>query len=103
MREIQEKIRLFCKKNDMESPIEHRVLDALSELGEVAKEILKMSNYGRKPIEYREELKSELGDIIYSLVTIANAFNIDLEDFLQQTLEKYERRLVKGSAGSEND
>jgi len=103
MKEIQERIKKFCKKNDMESPIEHRVLDTMSELGEVAKEILKMSNYGRKPIKYREELKSELGDVLYSLITIANTFDIDLEDALRQILEKYEKRLTKGSAGSEND
>ena len=103
MREIQEKIKKFCKKNNMESPAEHRVLDTMSELGEVAKEILKMSNYGRKPIEYREELKSELGDVLYSLITIANTFDIDLEDALHQVLEKYKKRLKKGSAGSENE
>lgn len=103
MKEIQERIKKFCKENDMESPAEHRVLDTMSELGEVAKEILKMSNYGRKPIKYREELKSELGDVLYSLITIANTFDIDLEDALRQVLEKYEKRLTKGSAGSEND
>ena len=103
MRKIQERIKKFCKENDLESPAEHRVLDTMSELGEVAKEILKMSNYGRKPIEYREELKSELGDVLYSLITIANTFDIDLEDALHQVLEKYEKRLKKGSAGSEND
>ena len=62
-----------------------------------------MSDYGRKPVEYREELKSELGDVLYSLITIANTFDIDLEDALRQVLEKYKKRLKKGSAGSEND
>jgi|TARA_B100001964_G_C14236446_1_gene602691 NTP pyrophosphatase (non-canonical NTP hydrolase) len=103
MKEIQKSIKKFCKQNDMESPVEHRVLDTMSELGEVAKEILKMSDYGRKPVEYREELKSELGDVLYSLITIANTFDIDLEDALRQVLEKYKKRLKKGSAGSEND
>lgn len=103
MKEIQERIKKFCKENNMESPLEHRVLDTISELGEVAKEILKMSNYGKKHIEYREELKSELGDVLYSLITIANTFDIDLEEALNQVLEKYEKRLKKGSAGSEND
>lgn len=83
--------------------MEHRVLDTMSELGEVAKEVLKMSDYGRKPAEYREELKSELGDVLYSLITIANTFDIDLEDALQKVLKKYEQRLKKGSAGSENE
>ncbi|MCK4997256.1 MazG-like family protein [Candidatus Pacearchaeota archaeon] len=102
MKEIQEKIKNFCKDNDMESPIEHRVLDLMSELGEVSKEVLKMSNYGREPAKYREELKSELGDVLYSLITVANTFDVDLEDALNQVLEKYKKRLMKGSAGSEN-
>jgi len=38
----------------------------MSELGEVAKEILKMSDYGRKPLLYKEELKSEIGDMTSS-------------------------------------
>jgi len=103
MKKIQEQIKQFCKENDMESPVEHRVLDTMSELGEVAKEILKMSNYGRKPIEYKNELTTELGDVFYSLITVANTFDIDLEDALQQVLKKYKKRLKKGSADSEND
>lgn len=59
-----------------------------------------MSDYGRKPLEYRKELKSELGDVLYSLITLANTFDIDLEDALNQVLEKYKKRLKKGSAGS---
>ena len=78
MKNIQERIKKFCKENDMESSIEHRILDTMSELGEIAKEVLKISNYGNKPIEYKDELKSELGDILYSLITIANTFDIDL-------------------------
>jgi len=103
MKEIQKRVKMFCMENAMESPAEHRVLDAMSELGEVAKEILKMSDYGRKPLKYRDELKSELGDVLYSLITIANTFDIDLEAALYQVLEKYEKRLKKGSAGSDHD
>ena len=103
MKELQEKIKKFCKEHNLESPAEHRVLDTLSELGEVAKEILKMSDYGRKPLEFRDELKSELGDLLFSVITIANTFDIDLEGSLNMVLKKYEKRLKKGSAGSEND
>jgi NTP pyrophosphatase (non-canonical NTP hydrolase) len=103
MKELQAKIKKFCKENNLESPPEHRVLDTMSELGEVAKEILKMSDYGRKPFKYREELKSEIGDLFYSIITIANSFDIDLEDALNMIFEKYKKRLKKGSADSEND
>ena len=103
MKEVQKKVREFCKRHGLESPPEHRVLDAMSELGEVAKEILKMSDYGRRPLRYREEIKLELGDLVYSVITIANSFGVDLGGALDAVLEKYEKRLKKGSAGSEND
>jgi NTP pyrophosphatase (non-canonical NTP hydrolase) len=103
MKKIQDKIKKFCKENRLESSPEYRVLDTMSELGEVAKEILKISDYGRKKLEYRKGLKSELGDLLYSLITIANYFDIDLEEALNMVLEKYNRRLKKGSPGSESD
>ena len=102
MKELQNRVKEFCKKYGLESPAEHRVLDAMSELGEVAKEILKMSDYGRKPIKYRKELELELGDLLYSIITIANYFNVDLEKALNKVLKKYEERLLnKGFAGSQ--
>jgi NTP pyrophosphatase (non-canonical NTP hydrolase) len=103
MKNIQKKVQDFCQQNGLESPVEHRVLDTLSELGEVAKEVLKMTNYGRQPLAYREELKEELGDVLYSLITVANTFGIDLEEAVETVLQKYEKRLRKGSAGSENE
>ena len=45
----------------------------------------------------------ELGDVLFSIITIANAFEIDLEEALNKVLKKYEKRIKKGSSGSEND
>jgi len=103
MRRLQKEVSQFSQENNMLAPIEHRVLDAVSELGEVAKEILKMTDYGKKPLEYNSDIKGELGDVFYSLIGIANHFDIDLEEALNQALEKYKKRLKKGSAGSENE
>jgi NTP pyrophosphatase (non-canonical NTP hydrolase) len=103
MKELQTRIKAFTKNHNLESPIEHRVLDTVSEIGEVAKEVLKMTDYGREEPQYRKELSSELGDVLYSLITIANTYDIDLEDSLENALKKYMKRLERGSAGSEND
>jgi len=46
----------------------------------------------------------ELGDAFYSLITVANYYDVDLVDSLRLALEKYEKRIKKwGHAGSEND
>ncbi len=103
MRDLQEKVKNFCEKHGLQSPPEHLLLDTFSELGEVAKEILKMFNYGRDEFQFREEVKGELGDVLYSLITVANSLDVDLEDELEKVLEKYKKRLEKGSPDSEND
>ncbi|MFH1711943.1 MAG: MazG-like family protein [Patescibacteria group bacterium] len=103
MKKLQEQVKKFEKKYGLISPPEHRMLDLVSEVGEVAKEVLKMTDYGRKPEKYREEIELELGDVLYSLASVANYYKVDLEDTLKRTLVKYEKRLKKGSAGSEND
>lgn len=118
MKKIQQRVKKFCQKNDLNSSVEDCLLDLMSELGEVAKEILKTTNYGRKanssgfrnynrqPSQAKKNyrrIKTELGDVFYSLVTVANSLEINLEEALDIALEKYQKRLLKGSAGSESE
>lgn len=104
MKEVQERIKKFNIENkNLNHPIEYKVLDLVSEVGEVSKEILKMTDYGEKPLKYDEKIKGELGDVLYSLIGIANYFEIDLSECIEEVLQKYQRRLIKGSAGSENE
>lgn len=92
MKNIQNKIKKFTQKYNLETTPEHRFIDLVSEIGEAGKELLKMTDYGTKEYEFRKELSEELGDVLFSLVTLANKFNIDLEDSLNKVLEKYEKR-----------
>jgi len=101
MKELQEKVKEFCEIHKLHCPLEFRFLDLVSELGEVAKEIIKSTNYGKAEFKFREEIKSELGDLFFSLVVIANQLNINLEDALNMVLEKYEKRIrERGTASS---
>ncbi len=103
MKKIQERVKEFCKENNLDSQAEHRMLDLVSEIGEVSKELLRMTDYGKKPMEFNDEIETEIGDAFYSLIVLANHFNVDLEEALNIVLEKYGKRLKKGSPGSEND
>ncbi len=97
---FQQKVSNYIEENNLETNPEHRMLDLVSELGEASKEILKMTNYGKKKLEYSEEIKHELGDVFFSLIALANHFNIDLEESLSKALEKYDDRMTDGDPSS---
>ncbi|MDO8489859.1 MAG: MazG-like family protein [bacterium] len=102
--ESQKKIKKFMDDNNMNNSIEYRMLDLVDEVGEVAKEICKMSGYGTRKPEFRKEIALELGDAFYSLISVANFYDVDLEASLDLVLEKYKKRIQKGGhPGSEND
>jgi len=103
IKKLQDKVKNFTREHKLNSPLEFGVLDLTSEVGEVSKEILKMTNYGNSPLVKNKEIESELGDTLYSLIVIANKLDINLENALNLVLEKYNKRLKKGSAGSEVD
>jgi len=100
---FQDKVQKFMDKNNMNNPIEYRMLD-LFEMWEVSKEISKMSSYGTKKPVFREEIIMELGDVFYSLIAVANYYDVDLLKSLDMAIEKYEKRIKKWwHAGSENN
>lgn len=103
MKDLQKRIKEFTTTHNLDSSPEIRMLDIVTEVGEIAKEIIKSTDYGSKPFQAKEELKPELGDAIFSIAVLANQLNIDLDEAVEMVLEKYERRLQKGSAGSESD
>ncbi len=102
MNDLQKRVRDFTAANDMDAPPEHRFLDLMAELGELAKEILKSSEYGEKPFTPDPvSWPDELGDAAFSLLALANATGTDIEDALNGALTKYQKRIdEKGEAGS---
>lgn len=76
-------------------------LDMVSELGEIAKELLIATDYGRQEATYRADIAGELGDALYSLCLLATAVDVDLDAALTATLEKYTQRFQeRGHSGS---
>ena len=101
MKNLQKKVLVFVERYNLKHSSEVSALDLVSEIGEVAKEILKSGNYGKNPPQKTAEMKSELGDALYSLITLANSLDIDLEEALNMVLEKYEKRIKNtDSSGS---
>ena len=64
------------------------------ELGEIT-EPLKKYLWGNHSLEH-SELKNEIGDLLWYLATLCNAFNIDLEQVMQLNVDKLQRRYPDG-------
>lgn len=97
----QERTHQFAQKHNLAHTPGVYALDLLSELGEVAKELLKATNYGQHAPTDMPEMAGELGDLLYSLCQLATAVNVDLDQALTTALNKYEARWqAKGHLGS---
>ena len=98
---FQNNVQNFVKIHNLEISIGDRMLDLTSEVGELAKEILKATNYGRHHFCPDNAWSDELGDVFFSLICLANHTDIDLLKALKNALDKYQARLDgNGDAGS---
>ena len=65
----------------------------MEEVGELAREINNLESYKKKKTtETKGSLGEELGDLIFSIICLANYHKIDLEDVFKKAVEKYTRR-----------
>jgi NTP pyrophosphatase (non-canonical NTP hydrolase) len=93
VRELQERAAKFLQGHGLEATPEVRVLDLVSEVGEVAKEVLRSTGYGRVPFRPGKGWAEEVGDALFALVCVANAGGVDLEACFEGALKKYAARL----------
>lgn len=89
------------ENHDLWLPPELRTLDLLSESGELAKEIVKAQDYGDSEFERTPDVVDEFGDVYYCLLSLAAELDIDPDEALTASVEKYRARLDEdGDAGS---
>lgn len=101
LNEIQVLVKKFMYDKNICSGVDIRILDLVSEVGELSKEALKGTHYGKKAFEKTIEWDSEMGDVLFSLICIANQTETNLEESLKFVIEKYEKRFKsKGDLGS---
>ncbi len=96
----QEKVAEFVEKYDMEASPDYRLVDLVSEVGEVADDVSKSTGYGKRPedVEVKED---EIGDVMFALLALADSLDVDAGEALDTAIEKYERRIrSKGAPDS---
>ena len=105
MKTAQTTVSEFVKTSGLQVPAEIRLLDLVSEVGEVAKDFLTATEYGTKPLSAQnsgDDIAGELGDVAFSLLALADALDVDLTDALQRAMAKYSERIYqRGTASSE--
>ena len=100
---MQKKVADFIESHQLKTDVATRMLDLISEVGELSKEILKATDYGKRPFAPNESWHEEMGDAFFSLICIANSTGVDLEQSLSTVLDKYQKRIeATQSAGSGN-
>lgn len=78
-----------------------RVLDVVSEAGELAKSVLKSTAYGTRPFTVTENFREELGDTLFALLVLCAETGVDPDEALDAALDKLRKRLsVKNELGS---
>ncbi|GEM48558.1 MazG nucleotide pyrophosphohydrolase domain-containing protein [Deinococcus cellulosilyticus] len=70
-----------------------RVLDITSEAGELAKAVLKSTQYGSRPFTVTDNFREELGDTLFALLVLCAETGVDPDEALEQVRQKLRIRL----------
>lgn len=95
----QQKVAQFIQENEMEAPPAYRLLDLVSELGEVAKDAAESTDYGDCPNDL-DINSDEIGDVLFSLLALADTVEIDAGNALDEALAKYDDRITESDTAS---
>ena len=99
---ISEEVRNFLNVSKTFSDTFVRLADIQSEFGELSKEILKATRYGKEETPTRHKnIEDEYGDLLFSVLALGVELKADPEYCLKKSIEKYKKRLEKtGQIGS---
>ena len=98
---MQKIVQEFTAQHNLSCGVQTRYLDFVSETGELGKEILKSTNYGKNDFTVTETAVEEMGDCLFSLLALCNEMNIEAEEALKYAIEKYGKRFsAKGAIDS---
>ena len=91
---IQEKIDEFINNHGGYWPPLSMLAAIVEEVGELAREINHLERYKPKKADKTDmrSLGEELGDIVFSVICLANFYDIKLNEEILQVLKKYQKR-----------
>jgi NTP pyrophosphatase (non-canonical NTP hydrolase) len=83
----------------------HAVLGLPGEVGEICEKIKKVfrDRDGEFPPDFKQDMKKELGDVLWYISDLSAVFGIDLEDVAAYNIEKLESRKQRGTLTGSGD
>jgi NTP pyrophosphatase (non-canonical NTP hydrolase) len=103
--EYQKKSRVTAKYPNAGNNYIYPTLGLAGESGEVAEKIKKVirEKDGIVSDEDREEIKKELGDVLWYVTQIAAELGLSLNDVAEKNIEKLYSRMERGKLGGDGD
>lgn len=92
MKDILNTLSELLIKADAKMDPQSRMMDVASEVGELSKEVLKSTKYGRKEFTMTPEFEEEYGDVLYSLLSMGLENGIDIEANMKKMIKKMNSR-----------
>ncbi len=94
MKKFQKELDVWFKENKWKYWTPHEILARLFEEGG---ELARLINHlhgpkKKKKSEHEQELEEEIGDIIYTLICLANSQDIDLDKATRKSMDKVVKR-----------
>jgi len=89
---MQKAVEDFICKYRLQSNETIRYMDLVSEVGELGKEIIKSTNYGKNDFTNNASIAGEIGDCLFSLLALCRELGIGAQEALNISLTKYETR-----------
>lgn len=90
----QQRVQRFLDERGPTASVASRLLDLVSETGELSKEWLQATDYDQSEFAPTAGWLEELGDVYFCLLSLASLTAVDLEQALDEALAKYRRRLA---------
>jgi len=105
MNDYQIKASATARQKNANNELFHLLLGLCGESGEIAekmKKIIRDQNSDFSQLDV-EDIKKELGDVLWHVAILAKYFDISLDDVAQANIDKLASRMRRGVVGGSGD
>jgi len=94
-------VREFVEQRNWQTSPSDILIHLVEELGEVARNVLILKNYGGQHVEGKKmNMDEELADVLYLLLKLANECNVNLSAAFESKMAKNAQRFPARSQGA---